>query len=152
MKCAICGRPCREALLRLGPYCCDEHRRQLVQRHRRLLDELRREDLRALPDLLTPPEFERLALKFAVHLLAVMTPRLRQSYRAHVPALLDPLVMAQELKARILRHLPASHVRLTEARGLLSFFYDGTYTLLQPIPAPLMRAALVKARLLPGQG
>lgn len=152
MKCALCGRPCREALLRLGPFCCDDHRRQLVQRHRRLLNELRREDLRAMPEVLTPPEFERLARKFAVHLLAVMTPELRERYRVLAPALLDPLEMAQELKARLLRQLPASHVRLTEARGLLRFFCDGTYALLQPIPAPLMREALVKARLLPGQG
>ena len=52
MKCAICGKGCGEAFLRLGGYCGEEHREELLQMHRRRLGELRREDLRAVPDSL----------------------------------------------------------------------------------------------------
>jgi len=144
VKCAICGVPCDQAFLRLGGYCGEEHRQELLQQHRRRLDELRQEDVRAMPEILGVPDFERLTLKLAVHLLDRMSPPLRALYRAVAPALLDPLEMAAELKGLILRELPASHVRMEEITGLPSLFCDGTYSFTQPVPARLILEALEK--------
>jgi hypothetical protein len=150
VKCAICGTPCDQAFLRLGGYCGEEHRDELLKRHRQRLDELRHEDVRAMPEVLAVPDFERLALKLAVHLLDRMNPTLRALYRAVAPSLLDPLEMAAELKGLILRQLPASHVTLEEAAGLQRLFFDGTYAFPQPVPACLVLEALEKTSALLG--
>ena len=150
MQCAICGKPCNQAFLRLGGYCGEEHRDQLLKRHRQQLDVLRKEDVRAMPEILAVPDFERLALKLAVHLLDRMNPEVRKLYRAIAPSLLDPLEMAAELKGLILAQLPASHVTLTEATGLQRFFVEGTYSFQQLVPARLVLEALQKTSALLG--
>jgi hypothetical protein len=128
--------------LRLGGYCGEEHKQELLQQYRQQLDVLRKEDVRAMPEILAVPDFERLALKLAVHLLDRMNPEVRKLYRAIAPSLLDPLEMAAELKGLILAQLPASHVTLTEATGLQRFFVDGTYSFQQPVPSRLVLEAL----------
>jgi hypothetical protein len=147
VKCAICGRECHEGFLHLGGYCGEEHRREVLARHRRLLDELRREDVRALPESLVVPDFERLALKLAVHLLAGLGPELLERYRREAPWLLDPLAMALELKERILRQLPGEYVTLQEAVGHQRFFHGGTYSFKQPVPSRLVVEAMARANL-----
>jgi hypothetical protein len=52
-NCVICGQDCRECVPRLGGYCCEEHKQEMLARHRRLLDELDREGLHVMPVLLT---------------------------------------------------------------------------------------------------
>ena len=150
MRCAICGEACNQTFLRLGGYCGEEHRDELLRRHHQRLDELRQEDVRAMPEVLTVPDFERLALKLAVHLLDRMHPVLRALYRAVAPSLLDPLEMAAELKRLLLRQLPASHVTLGEAAGLQRLFFDGTYAFTLPVPARLVLEALDKTSALLG--
>ena len=149
MKCAICGKECNEAFLRLGGSCGEGHRRELLERHRRLLDELRREELRAVSEALGVPDFERLALKLAVRIIDAMTPDTRRRYREVAPRLLDPLEMAQELKARILPGLPGTHVVPEESAGHMRMFCDGTYSFRQPIPAALVLEAMERANVLP---
>ena len=51
-----------------------------------MLDELRREDVRAMPEVLAVPDFERLALKLAVHLILGMNDGL---YRPFDQAIFD---------------------------------------------------------------
>src|SRR4051794_38107555 len=97
VQCAICGKECDQAVLRLGGYCGEGHRRELLGRHRRLLDQLRREELRAVPEALDVPDFERLVLKLAVRILDALSPDTRRCYREAAPGLLVPLEMAQEL-------------------------------------------------------
>src|SRR5262249_6327441 len=120
VKCAICGKDCRETYLNLGGYCGDEHRREIQRRHRLLLDELRLEDPLTMPDLFSVPDFDRFALKLAVFLLDRISPEVRELFRQRVPPLLEPLEMSLELKERILRQLPSGHVALEEAVGLAS--------------------------------
>jgi hypothetical protein len=147
MHCAICGQECNNAFLRLGGYCCEKHRQEVLKRHRDLVEELAGEDVRQMPDVFHLPDFERFALKLAVHLLLGMSEGLRQLYRQRAPNLLDPLEMALELKECILRQLPASHVHLEDATGLAVLFHDGTYRFLQPVPDHLVVEAIRKARL-----
>jgi hypothetical protein len=149
MKCVICGKECNEGFLRLGGYCGEEHKQELLARHRRLLDDLRQEDIRVMPEILAVADFERLALKLAVHLILGMNDGLYQLYRDRSPELLEPLEMAAFLKALILSELPASHVAREEARGLQRFFCDGTYSFPQLLPARLVVEAMEKAHVLP---
>jgi hypothetical protein len=137
--------------LRLGGYCGEEHMQEVLRRHRQQLDELRHEELRAVPEALTVPDFERLALKLAVHILAAMSPQTRSRYERQAPELLDPLELAAELKARILPQLPAGYAVLEEAVGHQRLFFDGTYSFLQPVPAPVVLEAMERAKVLPPQ-
>src|SRR5262249_25013808 len=127
-----------------------EHRDELLRRHHQRLDELRQEDVRAMPEVLTVPDFERLALKLAVHLLGRMHPVLRALYRAVAPSLLDPLEMAAGLTRLRLRQLPASHVTRGEAAGLQRLFFDGTSAFTLRVPARLVLEALDKTSALLG--
>lgn len=149
MKCVICGQECDQGFLRLGGYCGEEHKQELLVRHRRLLDELRQEDPQVMPTTLAVPDFERLALKLAVHLILGMSDGLYQLYQQTSPELLEPLEMAAMLKALILSELPASHVTLAEARGFQRWFFDGTYSFRQPVPARLVVEAMERAHVLP---
>jgi hypothetical protein len=145
MKCAICGKDCNEVVLHLGPVCGEERRQELLARHRRLLQELAGEKLRALPDPVFLPDFERFALKLAVHLLAGLSQDLVQRYRQEAPWLLNPLEVALEIKERILRLLPAEYVTLEDARGPLRLFFRGTYSFKGPVPARVVLEASVRA-------
>jgi hypothetical protein len=150
VKCAVCGAECNQALLRLGGYCSEGHRQELLRRHHRLLDELRREPLLAMPEALAVPDFERFALKFAARLVEGMSQPVRRLYERQAPLLLDPLDMAGQLMARILPELPAAYVELQEATGLARLFHDGTYTFTRPVPARLVLEAMRRAHVLPG--
>jgi hypothetical protein len=132
-------------LFRLGGYCSQEHRQVLLDRHRALLGELLGEDPLAMPEVLDTRAFDRFALKVATHVLARMDEDLPRRYEREAPWLLDPLELALELKERLLRQLPASHVALEEARGWARLFRGGTYAFLQPLPADLLRQALLRA-------
>jgi len=150
VKCAICGKDSYALLLRLGAYCAEEHRLELLRRHQRLVEELRREEAAKMPEVLALADFERFVLKLAVRLVDSMSERVRKLYQGRAPALLDPLEMAEELKAHLLPHLPAGLVAIREAQGLSSLlFRAGTYRFLQPVPAALVIQALKKARFLP---
>jgi hypothetical protein len=149
VKCKICGTDCREAYLNLGAYCCEEHRREIVRRHRAYLDELRREDPLRMPEAFGVPDFDRFALKLAVFLLDRIGPQVRELFRQKGPSLLDPVAMSLELKERILRRLPVSHVVLEEATGLARLFRSGLYSFRVPVPAALVVEAIRRAGLLP---
>src|SRR5262249_41474493 len=92
---------------------------------------------------------DRFALKLAVFLLDRISPQVREMFRQRAPSLLEPVAMALELKERILRQLPESHVALEEAVGLARLFRSGTYSFRQPVPAALVAEALGRAGLLP---
>jgi hypothetical protein len=149
VKCAICGTDCREAYLNLGAYCGEEHRREILRRHRLYLDELRREDPLKAPEAFTVPDFDRFALKLAVFLLDRISPQVRELFRQQAPSLLEPVAMSLELKERILRQLPPSHVVLEEATGLALLFRSGTYAFRVPVPAALVFEAIRQAGLQP---
>jgi hypothetical protein len=111
------------------------------------LEELLKEEIRVMPEVFTLPDFERFVLKLTIHLLMGMSPILRQRYQQEAPHLLDSIEMWLELKERILRKLPASHVVLEEAKGLVLLFHGGKYHFLQPVPAPLILQAMEDAGL-----
>jgi hypothetical protein len=140
VQCAICGRECEQALPRQGGYCGEEHRQELLSRHDRLVEELRREDLRALPDPVGQADFERLVLKLAIHILAALRPGTRRLYEEAAPWLLEPLAMADELRTHVLPRLPASHLRR---------FADGSYAFVSPIPARVVLEAMTRAHVWP---
>jgi hypothetical protein len=148
VKCTICGEDCHEAFLNLGAYCSDEHRREILRRHHVYLDELRHEDPLRMPDAFSVPEFDRFSLKLAVFLLDRISPEVREMFRRQAPWLLEPLPMSLELKERILRQLPPSHVVLEEAAGLARLFRSGLYSFRVPVPATLVIEAIRRAGLL----
>jgi hypothetical protein len=149
MKCKICGQDCHEAFLNLGAYCGAEHRREILRRHEAYLDELRLEDPMKMPETFSVPDFDRFTLKLAVFLLDGISPEVRELFRQRAPSLLEPVAMALELKERILRQLPPSHVVLEEATGLARLFRSGTYSFRVPVPATLVFEAIHRAGLLP---
>jgi hypothetical protein len=135
-------------LTHLGGYCGPGHREALLRRHRRLVEELRREGPGRLPPALGRDDFERLALKPAVHRLDGLGPQARARCRRRLPLRLDPLELALELKGRILPLLLADLVELRGARGLGGLFLPGSYDFRQPIAAALVVEALRRAGLL----
>jgi len=149
MSCAICGRQARRALTGLGAFCGTEHGQELLRRHGAYLEELRREDPGLMPEAFTEGDFDRFALKLALFLLDGISQGVRQLYREGAPALLEPLVMAGEVRGHLLRHLPASHVRVVELGGPSHLVHPDDYAFLQPVPAALMRDAVCLAGLLP---
>jgi hypothetical protein len=136
------------ALLRHGPYCCAEHKQELLDRHRRLA-ELRAEDVWAMPPAFTLADFHRQMLKFAVHLIELMTAEEKQHCRQKADWMLDPLEFALDLKARVLELLPAEYVRIQSAVGAEQLFRDGSFTFLKPVPALLVIQALRQVGQLP---
>jgi hypothetical protein len=135
-------------LTHLGGYCGPEHREEILRRHRQLVEELRRENPGRMPPALSRDDFERLALKLAVHWLDGLGPRARARCRRRLPLLLDPLDLALELKGRVLPLLPADLVELRGACGLGGLFLPGSYDFRQPVPAALVAEALRRAGLL----
>ena len=149
MKCLICGKECHEAYLNLGAFCGEEHRLEVLRRHHAYLDELRREEPLRMPEAFGVPDFDRFSPKLAVFLLDRISEEVRDIFRRRAPSLLEPVAMALELKERILRQLPDSHVEMEEAVGLTWLFYSGTYRFRQPVPAAMVVEAIRKAQLLP---
>jgi hypothetical protein len=149
VKCAICGTDCHQAYLNLGAYCSGEHRREILRRHHVYLNELRREDPLQMPEAFSVPDFDRFSLKLAVFLLDRISPQVRELFRQRAPSLLEPVAMCLELKERILRQLPPSHVVLEEATGLARLFRSGLYSFRVPVPAALVVEAIRRAGLLP---
>ncbi len=149
LKCAVCGKDSHLGFLRLGPYCSGGHREVLLRRYEEQVAKLRREDASVMPERFSLADFERFTLKLAVHLLSGMSKATRELYRRERPTLLDPMEMALELKERVLRELPASHVRMEEATGPAGLLHGGSYSFLMPVPAALVRQALEKADLSP---
>jgi len=149
MKCAIFGTDCHEAYLNLGDFCGEEHRLEVLRRHHAYLEELRQEEPLRMPGAFSVPDFDRFSMKLAVFLLDRISAEVRELFRQKAPSLLEPVAMALELKERILRQLPDSHVELEEAVGFARLFRGGTYRFRQPVPAALVVEAIRKAQLLP---
>jgi hypothetical protein len=149
MNCAICAREARRALTGLGAFCGKAHCEEMLRRHGAYLEELRREDPGLMPEAFTEADFERFALKLALFLLDRISPDVRQLYRESTPALLEPMEMAGEVRGHLLRHLPASHVRVVELGGSSHLVHPDAYAFLQPVPAAFMRDAVCLAGLLP---
>jgi len=148
MKCAICGQDCNQALVHLGGYCSPEHKQQLLDKYRAHLKELREEPVLLMPETFTRADFERFTLKLAVHFLHRLSPLMLQRFRKQAPQMLSPLEMSLELKDLILHQLPDTHVSLQNATGLQWFLFAGTYCFKQPVPAQLIKQALVAAHII----
>jgi hypothetical protein len=152
VKCRICGQLCSMALLRLGPFCSEQHRQELEQRHERLLAELRAEDVWDMPVEFDMAGFHRHMLKVALYLIGLLTPQERQHCERAAPWMLDPDEFAMDLKGRVLQALPPEYVQLRHATGVERLLHDGSYTFLKPVPALLVVDALRRVGHLPGSG
>lgn len=150
MKCEICnGESDRGSLIFGLGFVCSEDCAQIAKgridaHHKELSDE----PLAEMPDKLETADFERWALKLAIHALKGLTAATESKLRKNNPMMLVPHNMALELKDQIIRHIPRCYVSETEAKGHDRMFYGGTYCFRQPVPKEVIYAACKKAEIL----
>jgi len=150
IKCQVCGKKLKRAKGVPGhgwacPKGCVE--KLLAKRevyHKELLDE----GLLEMPDRLKLVDFERFALKYALHVLRELSGEERELVRQKMPTMLVPEELALDIKDKLLRHISSGFFVAEEARGHARLFHGGTYKLENPIPAKVMIRALSDAKLI----
>lgn len=130
-------------------FCCSEDCSQIAQGRRKAFHgELEAENLGELPDKLETADFERWALKLAIHCLKTLTEDQRRKIADANPMYLIPEQFALDLKDKILRHIPACYVSEVEARGHERIFHGGTYCFRQAVPSEVIVKACKQAQIL----
>ena len=107
------------------------------------IDEARSLDIRDLPNRIDIKMFEQLIFSVAVAFVDILKEALKDpDHECHDEAvhieenqrfLLDPSMMGQELKGRVLPHL-SEWVDMEYAEGHDRLFHDGTYRWNKPVP------------------
>lgn len=150
MKCHICGTESNGGSLVWGiGFCCSEDCAQIAQGRRKAFhDELLAEPLSKMPETLETHDFERWALKLALHCLKTLSDDERKRIADANPIFLVPEEFSLDLKDRILRHIPKCYVSETRARGHERLFHGGTYCFRQPVPYDVIVKASKKAEII----
>lgn len=148
MKCEICNAPASQGLLGLGFYCSAAHKAELLDQQKAVFDELRAEPVNEMPEQFDTHDFERWALKFAIHFLDGLSEQDQAFLAERNPMMLQPDQLALDFKDRIICHLHKAYVSETRARGHERLFHGGAYCFRQPVPAEKIIEAARKAQLI----
>lgn len=144
MKCDICGTETNSAtVVFLVGYACSEDCAQIAQGRRKARhDELAAEPLALMPDALTTHDFERWALKLAVHIIRGLPEDKRHEIEDANPIMLTPEVLSLDLKDQILRYVPRAYYSEAKTpRGIA----DAEFMFRQPVPRAVITLAAQKA-------
>lgn len=150
MKCDVCGQEASSGSLMFGfGFTCSEDCSQIAHgRVKSYHEELTAEPLGQMPDNMETADFERWALKLALHMVKGMDEKIRQKIQANNPMMLVPENLSLELKDQIIRQIPKCYVSEVEARGHERIFHGGTYCFRQPVPKDVIYKACQKAQVL----
>lgn len=150
MKCEICEQEASAGNLIFGlGFVCSEDCAQIAHgRVKHYHDELRAEPLETMPEQFETGDFERWALKLALHCIETMDKRTKTKISQNNPMMLIPENLSLELKDQILNHIPRCYVSEVEARGHERIFHGGTYCFRQPVPKATIYEACKKAQIL----
>lgn len=144
-ECAICKKPCVNALLGLGGYCSKEHKETLMALDREHKETLLAEPVNECPDELDLPQFERFILKIALHMLKTCPPKVKKMWMKNSPLMLVPDQLALDIKDKVLNHFPLDYVSSMEAKGRERLYDKGTYQFKKKVPKQVVIEALIKA-------
>ncbi len=146
-ECAICGKPAKSALVRVGAFCSELCKRALMERDEKRKEELLAEPVDQMPDEFDLEAFERYVLKSALHFLKTMEPTLRAKWMRKHPLMLVPEEFADQVKGRVLMNLPNDYVSVIHEEKGSKILMDGRYQFKKKVPKEVMIQALIKAKM-----
>ena len=135
-KCDQCGKEFEERPLSTawGCYCSDECLNAFREKRRALHNELRLEALSSAPEELRVPDFERFALKLAVHALSNL-----DGVQSIPQYMRHPDVLSLRVKEILLQYLPQDYISTWEEPS------SWAYRFKKPIPRRLLFDAMRNA-------
>ena len=141
-KCRVCGATTSKALLYIGAYRNDSHKKKLQAQHEKKINDLRNESPFDMPTKFQVPDFEHFMLRLSVHFL--------DHHGEHVLAninrmLLIPEQLALSFKEMVLRHIPHEYVGEEPYRDWDRLFAGGQYWFKKPVPRKVVVDALEKS-------
>jgi hypothetical protein len=146
-KCAVCGKPAKSALVRVGAFCSELCKRELMERDEKKKSELLGEAVDVMPDEFDLEAFERYVLKSALHFLKELPPMMRAKWMKKHPLMLVPEEFADQVKGRVLMNLPNDYVSVMHAEKGGKLLMDGNYQFKKKVPKAVMIDALIKAKM-----
>jgi hypothetical protein len=115
-----------------------------MKRNEAEVAELLAEPVDEAPDEFDLPAFERYSLKMAVHMIKGLPPLEKARWAKKMPMLLIPAVLSDEIKAKVIPHIPLDFVSSLEAKGHERLFQDGVYQFKKKVPKAVIVEALIK--------
>lgn len=146
-KCAICGKAAKSALVRIGAFCSELCKRELMERDEKKKAELLAEPVDVMPDEFDLESFERYVLKSCLHFLKELPPAIQMKWKRKHPLMLVPEEFADQMKGRVLLNLPNDYVSVIHEEKGSKILMDGRYQFKKKVPKAVMVDALIKARL-----
>lgn len=143
-KCAVCGKAANKALLRVGAFCSEPCKRELMRRDEEEKEKLLAEDVTVMPDEFDLAAFDRYALKTALHMIKELPPKEKRRWQKNMPILLVPDELALAIKEKAIPHIPLDFVSSMEAEGHDKLFHGGTFMFKKAVPKEVILNAFVK--------
>ncbi len=145
-KCAICGKPAKQALVGLGWFCSAACKQKLIDEDKAYKEELLAEGVEVMPDEFDLQTFERYMLKVSLHFLKTLPTDMRKKWMKKCPLMLSPDDLCLELKDRVLKQMPLNYVSSMDAEGHVRLFHGGTYMFKRKVPKNVIVDAMTKAK------
>lgn len=146
-KCAICGKPAKSALVRVGAFCSEVCKRALMEKDEENKAALLAESVDVMPDEFDLEAFERYVLKSSLHFLKELPPVTRAKWMKKHPLMLVPEEFADQIKGRVLMNLTNDYVSVMHEEKGSKILMDGRYQFKKKVPKAIMIDALIKAKM-----
>jgi len=143
-ECVICGKPSKKALLRVGAFCSEVCKRELMRRDEEEKEKLLAEEVNVVPDEFDLAAFERYALKVALHMIKTLPPSEKRRWQKKTPILLVPDELAMAIKEKAIPHIPLDYVSSMEAEGREKLYHGGIYQFKKKVPKEVVLEAFIK--------
>lgn len=146
VKCAICGAKAKAAFARVGAFCSELCKRELMERDEKRKAELLAEPVDQVPDEFDVPAFERYVLKVALHMIKTLPPATKAKWLKKSPMLLVSDELAMEIKGKVLLSIPQDYAEVTYEREGKKILMDPTYLFKKKVPKDVILGAMVKSK------
>jgi hypothetical protein len=143
-ECAVCGKPSESALLRVGAFCSEPCKRELMRLDEEKKECLLSEDVTVMPDEFDVAAFDRYALKTALHMIRALKPMEKRRWMKNSPILLVPDELAMAIKEKAIRHIPLDFISSMEAEGHERLFHGGTFQFKKKVPKEVVIEAFIR--------
>lgn len=138
MNCIVCGTELMDVhVTPWGSVFSDDYRQELAARTERLFSALLLEPIDEIPAEVTVADFERWALKVAVHFIDSL--KTAGKFELIASHLQRPEFMSLEIKERVCQHIPDGYVTIQRNPSPLP--PDWFYSFVRPIPKGVVLAA-----------
>lgn len=148
MQCVECDREVNSGLLTSLGFSCNDCGDKVAAKWKEICDRELSLPLDDGPEEYDLEEFERFALRLAVHFLAA--PGVKRKLKKVNPMLVSPGELSLEFKDRIINAAP-DYFSTWQARGHERIFHGGTFRIIGNIPKGEAIAAAVRAGILSKQ-